>query len=129
MKSISELLDEVQTLQSVYCEEEKDFKSDHWLYKKVGFVFGKYTLAFECDANTDELIINVVSTCDFESNTNIFNRYIGKKLVNIWISTNSNGYQDLVHLGFEYFEPQIGLYSSGSTISIMECYFRKEHII
>jgi hypothetical protein len=90
------------------------------LYFKVGVI------QISSINDTDEIKLTFIQDKtnqkkrNIEADRNIFKKYIGKKLNQVWTSINSSGYFDLCILSFSYLDPNILIVSETSGLKLFE---------
>jgi len=83
------------------------------------------TIFIKVNENTDELIIEASKKkLDIQKRFKVWGegeKYTGKKIVNSWICSNSDGYFDLFVLAIDDFQPKLLITSAASQLYLSEC--------
>jgi Family of unknown function (DUF6334) len=115
-----------QALVAVSFVEDKEFASEELCCDKIQFMFKDTIITLLPLADTDEIeIIKQTHTNLSAVDTpHLWCDFIGKKLMNVWVCENDQGYQDQFILAFGNLHPSIAFIAEGSVIKA----FRYEQI-
>ncbi len=109
-----------QKLNAITVIEEQDFNNNELCLDKIQLFFEDIMLTLSPIIDTDEIeIISEYHHNNYELNAPDWcQKFLGKKLMNIWICENNQEYQDQIILAFENLHPSISFISEGSVIKV-----------
>ncbi len=99
----------------------EDFLDKELALDRIVLEFGNTTLVLEPLTDTDEIKISIrPSPVDPVPRGEPFlEEFVGQSLRSYWTCNNDRGYFDLLVLGFELFQPAIGVLSEGSSLKVV----------
>lgn len=125
------------TLKNIVIIEDRELELDEVALDSISFYFDNYNaIELKPDADTDEIIIKIISIQDKNKNNHIalsstieeapkqycnwIAELIDKRIQAVWLGTNHQGYQDQIIFAFDYFSPSISFVAEDSVLKVFQ---------